>query len=62
MATLGQGQLEKQKRPKRPPQSVAHLGTFHDSHGVLREKDGRFAKETAPKHKRPLRIPWSKET
>ncbi len=61
MATLGQGALERQKRPKKPPRAVEHLGTFRDGHGVLREKDGRFAKETAPRHKRPERKPWKRK-
>lgn len=52
-------QREQEQNPK-PPRSASHIfPTFRDAHNVLRDRVGRFAKETAPAHKRLARIPWS---
>lgn len=54
-------QREEELHPKKP-KSASHIyRTFRDGHKVLRERNGRFAKETAPRHKRPKRIPWDKK-
>lgn len=54
-------QREEELCPKKP-RSASHIyRTFRDGHNVLRERNGRFAKETAPRHKRPKRIPWDKK-
>lgn len=51
-----------EKRERRNARrAVRHFGPFRDGHNVLREKNGRFAKETAPAHRRPKRIPWGQE-
>ncbi len=52
---------DKPKRERRAKRSMQHLGPFRDGHKVLREPNGRFAKETAPLHKRPQRIPRKKK-
>lgn len=51
-------QREQEQNPK-PPRAASHIfATFRDSHNVLRDRQGRFATETAPRHKRPQRKPW----
>lgn len=59
------GELEKQRHKEEKPKLYAKRANrtfaFRDSHEVLREPDGRFKEETAPKHKRPARIPWDKK-
>lgn len=39
-----------------------HFTDFRDTHEVLRDPLGRFAKETTARHKRPKRIPWKVPT
>lgn len=54
-------QREQEQNPK-PPRSASHIfAEFRDSHNVLRSRNGRFAKETAPKHKRPQRVLWKRK-
>jgi hypothetical protein len=54
-------QREEELHPKKPKSASHIFRTFRDGHKVLRERNGRFAKETAPRHKRPKRIPWDKK-
>lgn len=65
---------ERRQQKEDAKTTVRHLAQpFRDGHNVLREAGGmlafdwkgrstggRFAKETAPRHKRPKRIPWDK--
>ena len=47
------GELEENEKKKRKPvKSVQHFGTWRDGHSYLRHPNGRFAKDTVPKHKR----------
>lgn len=52
---------EEELRPKKPRTASHIYKTFRDGHNVLRDRKGRFATETAPRHKRPKRIPWEKK-
>lgn len=54
-------QIRKEENPKRYAKNADRIFDGRDSHNVLRERDGRFKKETTPKHKRPVRIPWDKK-
>lgn len=54
-------QREEELHPKKPRTASHIFPTFRDGHNVLRERNGRFAKETAARHKRPKRIPWDKK-
>ena len=52
-------QRDEEAHPKRYARHAKRMfPTFRDGHNVLRDRNGRFAKETAPRHKRPKRIPW----
>jgi hypothetical protein len=60
---VGNIPLREARKERRLASSVNHQEgkQFRDGHKVLREKNGTFATETAPSHKRPRRIPWKKE-
>jgi hypothetical protein len=49
------------KKVRNAKKHIQHRFPFRDGHKVLRKPNGKFAKETAPLHKRPKRIPWEKE-
>ena len=50
----------KKREARNAKRSVQHSGPFHDGYGVYRAKNGRFRKDTTPKHKRPDRKVWEK--
>lgn len=54
-------EAKKARQERNATRSMQHHGPFHCAHGVLRNPNGTFAKETAPTHKRLKRIPWEKE-
>jgi hypothetical protein len=62
-AMVGDVQEREKRKERRKGRAVDHHEgkQFRDGHGVLREKNGRFATETVSPHKRSVkRIPWSK--
>ena len=50
---------ERDRTERNAKKHMRHFGPFRDGHNILRMPNGRFATETAPKHKRPKRLPFA---
>lgn len=60
-ALAGMSEVIRERTVRNAKRHMRHSGPFRDGYNVLRHPNGRFAPETAPKHKRPKRVPFTQK-